>query len=291
MLTVQLAIETAEIYTCAFAPDGTRALIGSQGNPVGLWDVASGRLLREYEHAGPVWALAWSGDERCFLSLDGTMRLWEVDTGRCVRAFDGDHARCVAWSADQQQVLSASNGTLTLTNFQSGRPVRKLEGHADGVYCAAFDLKGRRALSGSRDRTVRVWDLQTGHCLGVLKGHTYHVHDVVWAADQRHAISCSRDIRLWNVDSGECLRVFEGHAITSVIRSVAGSADQGLLLSAAHDRTVRLWDPTTGKALHVFRGHPVGVVAAAFSRDRRRAFSCDWNGGIGVWDLTTAKVQ
>src|SRR5207244_9973165 len=78
MLTVRLAIKTAEIYTCAFAPDGARALIGSQGNPVGLWDLTSSRLLREHEHAGPGWALAWSGDQRCFLSLDGTMRLWDV---------------------------------------------------------------------------------------------------------------------------------------------------------------------------------------------------------------------
>ena len=85
MLTRQLAIKTAEIYTCAFTPDGARALIGSQGNPVGLWELTTGRLLRVYEHAGPAWALAWSRNQQTFLSLDGTMRLWEVETGRCLR--------------------------------------------------------------------------------------------------------------------------------------------------------------------------------------------------------------
>ena len=150
MLEVQLNIQTAEIYTCAFAPDGVSALTGSQGNPVGLWDLTRGSLVRAYEHTGSVWAVAWSSDQRSFLSLDGTLRLWEVDTGRSLREFDGHHARCVAWSADQKQALSASKGTLRLTDLQSGQCLRELEGHTDSIYCAAFDLNGQRALTCCR---------------------------------------------------------------------------------------------------------------------------------------------
>jgi WD40 repeat protein len=79
---------------------------------------------------------------------------------------------------------------------------------------------------------------------------------VVWSADQHHAISCSRDIRLWDVERVACVRVFDGHRET--IRMVQWSTDQK----------------------RVF-----GVVAAVFSQDQRRAFSCDCKGGIGVWDL------
>jgi WD40 repeat protein len=162
MLQVQLNIQTAEIYTCAFAPNGMSALTGSHGNSVGLWVLTRGSLVRPYEHTGSVWALAWSSDQRSFLSVDGTLRLWEVDTGKCLREYDGRHARCVAWSADQKQALAASNGTLLLTDLQSGERLRELEGHADGIYCAAFDWNGQRALTGSRDRAVRVWDLRNG---------------------------------------------------------------------------------------------------------------------------------
>lgn len=192
MLARQLPIKTAEIHVCAFAPDGARALIGSQGNPVGLWELTTGRLLREYEHAGPVWALAWSTEQH-FLSLDGTMRLWEVETGECLREFDGRHARCVTWSADTEQVLSASNESLGLMDFASGQTVRRLEGHTDGIYCAAFDVKRRRALSGSRDRTVRVWDLETGECLRVFERHPVGVVAAAFSQDQRRAFSCD-----WN---------------------------------------------------------------------------------------------
>src|SRR5262245_460967 len=96
----ELAIKTAEVYTCAFAPDGARALTGAQGNPVQLWDVGTGRSLRAFDHIGSVWALAWSRDGRRFLSVDGALRLWDVDSGTCVRQYDGPNERCVAWSSD-----------------------------------------------------------------------------------------------------------------------------------------------------------------------------------------------
>lgn len=174
MITTHLAIETAEIYTCAFTPDGMRALVGAQRNLMGLWNLTDGSLLRTYEHPGSVWALAWSNDHRAFLSLDGTMRLWDAETGRCLREFDGHHARAVAWSADQARILSASNEVLQLTDFSSGQGLRQLEGHTDSVYCAAFDAKGERALSGSRDGTVRLWNLRTGDCTRVVQAHSYH---------------------------------------------------------------------------------------------------------------------
>lgn len=288
MRTIQLNITTAEIYTCVFAPDGTRALIGSQGNPVTLWELNSGSLVRSYEHNGPVWAIAWSSDQRFFLSVDDRLRLFDVE-GVCVREFDERVARCVAWKEDQKQALAASNDTLLLIDLQSGLTLHKLKGHKDGIYCAAFDETGQRALSGSREGTVRVWNLERGSCTGVMEGHSYHVQDVAWAKDQKHMVSCSRDIRLWNVQTGSCVRVLDGHADT--IRSVRWSADDSQLVSAAHDGTVRIWDPQTGDCLRVLKGHPFGVVAAVFSHDQRSVFSCDWKGGVRVWDLTKEKQK
>ena len=73
MLVPKLDIRTEEIYTCLFAPDGTHALTGAQGNHVTLWDLTSGGPVRTFEHTGPVWALAWSSNQRFFISLDETI--------------------------------------------------------------------------------------------------------------------------------------------------------------------------------------------------------------------------
>jgi WD40 repeat protein len=95
-----------------------------------------------------------------------------------------------------------------------------LEGHVGPVYTVAWSADQRRALSGSADNTVRLWDLGTGHCLHALEGHTQPVLRVALSADQRRALSDSYDntVRLWDVtvllhdvERGRRLRLLQGH--------------------------------------------------------------------------------
>lgn len=59
--TTQLTIRTQEIYTCAFSADGTRVLVGAEGNPVGLWDAGTGERLSVLDDTTlRAWAVRWS---------------------------------------------------------------------------------------------------------------------------------------------------------------------------------------------------------------------------------------
>jgi small GTP-binding protein len=113
----------------------------------------------------------------------------------------------------------------------------------------AWSPDGTRALSGSYDRTVRLWDAATGQCLRVLEGHTARVLSVAWSADGTRVLSGSGDrtVRLWDAATGQCLRVLEGH--TDRVYSVAWSADGKQATSAAENGVWRVWNlavsPTT----------------------------------------------
>ena len=65
----------------------------------------------------------------------------------------------------------------------------------------AWSADQRHALSGSDDKTVRLWDVETGRCLRVLEGHTDEVRSVAWSADQRRAFSGDTNggIRVWDL--------------------------------------------------------------------------------------------
>lgn len=135
---------------------------------------------------------------------------------------------------------------------------------------------GRRALSGSRDNTLRLWDLASGATLRTLQGHTDDVETVAVRADGRRALSGSRDqtLRLWNLGSGETLRILEGH--TREVTAVAVFADGRRALSGSRDQTLRLWDLASGEALAEFTADAV-ISCLAFARnDLIVAGSADW---------------
>jgi len=158
---------TAEVESVALSGDGRLALSGSGDWTVRLWELDSGRCLRTLEgHTQGVSSVAINADGRRALSIsdDGTVRLWELDSGRCLRTLEGQtcgrQAICsVALSGDGRLALWSREDSTVLWELDSGRCVRMLEGRTGWAGLVALSADGRRALSTSRDRTMRLWEL------------------------------------------------------------------------------------------------------------------------------------
>jgi len=159
------------------------------------------------------------------------------------------------------------------------RPLREFKGHTGMVWSVAIIPDGRRALSGSDDETLRLWNLETGEMVREFKGRTRSALSVAISPDGRRAVSGGLDgtIRLWNLETGETVRKLKGHM--DLVRSVAISPDGHRALSGGVDGTVRLWDLESGKLIRQFalparegmRGRVIWSVAV--STDGRRALS------------------
>jgi hypothetical protein len=169
--------------------------------------------------------------------------------------------------------------------------IRKLEGHTGEVLGAALSPSGRQALSGSTDRTVRLWDTATGQELKRFTGHGGPVYGVAFSPDGKRAASCGEDrtVRLWDVGTGEEAKRFEGH--TDVVNNLAFSPDGRYVASVSDDKTVRLWEVETGKEARRFEGHTQGVFGVAFSPDGSLLATSGTDQSIRLWGVGSGKEQ
>jgi WD40 repeat protein/serine/threonine protein kinase len=163
-----------------------------------------------------------------------------------------------------------------------------LNGHTGDVGSVAFSLDGRRLASGSRDKTVKIWDSATGKELLSLKGHTEAVMSVAFSPNGQRLASGSWDktVKIWDSVIGKELLSLKGH--TGIVLSVAFSPDGQRLASGSQDMMVKIWDSATGKEL-LSLGHAGEVASVAFSPDGRQLASGSNDGGVELWDSAIGK--
>ncbi|KAJ7470513.1 WD40-repeat-containing domain protein [Mycena latifolia] len=152
-------------------------------------------------------------------------------------------------------------------NWRRGRcTVRTLKGHTDGVMCLQFSETLSNPhfpvlITGSYDRTARVWNLETGVELHCLKGHTRAVRALQF--DQVKLITGSMDhtLKVWDWRRGKCIRTLTGHTEGVVCLNF----DSNVLASGSVDSTIKVWNLRTGGAF-TLRGHS------------------DWVNSVQLWD-------
>ncbi|GMY27897.1 bromodomain and WD repeat-containing protein 3 [Fagus crenata] len=131
------------------------------------------------------------------------------------------------------------------TMVQKMQNIKRLRGHRNAVYCATFDRSGRYVVTGSDDRLVKIWSMETAYCLASCRGHEGDITDLAVSSNNALVASASNDctIRVWRLPDGFPISVLKGHtgAVTAIAFSPKPSSIYHLL-SSSDDGTCRIWD-------------------------------------------------
>jgi WD40 repeat protein len=164
-------------------------------------------------------------------------------------------------------------------------PILVDQGHEDIVRTVVSSRDGRFMVSGSDDKTVKLWDFETGHLINTMKGHDRAVLSVSISPDNRRIVSGSSDgeVKLWDLESGSLIATLKKHK--DRVNSVFISPVTQRILSGSSDRTVKLWDLESGHLIKTMEGHKRAVLLVFVCPDNQRFISVSSDYTVKFWNL------
>ncbi|KAH7886378.1 hypothetical protein F5I97DRAFT_1270746 [Phlebopus sp. FC_14] len=298
------------VYGLVFSGDGKWMVSASQDKHVVIWDAATGQMVHGplEGHTKTVLCLAFSPSSNRFVSgsRDRSIRTWDATSGREVLPpiiYRASAINALAYTPDGSRIVSASEDrTICVWDARTGTLLRHpctrhdiqpfiLHGHKSSIYSVAVSPDGTLIASGSKDTSVRIWDVATGSEVShLVRQHRLPVRCVVFSPDGRRIITGSQDatVRVWDLESVGSMGARRLHK--GLVSHVAFSGDGRRVISGGFDRTVRIWCSETGRALIEPLLLEKEVHSAVFSPDDKRILAVDKEGAIFAWDAVTREA-
>jgi WD40 repeat protein len=276
-------------------PEGKRQTV-SKARQMLLFDTVT---WKQVHHDIKCQPMDWSPNGKWLATADFNMvELWDVTLDRprsMTRPRQGMFAHSVSWGRHHRLAIARSNSSVEvhdLTFRSRNLSSTLLRGHEGGVNCVFWSPDGRLA-SGSSDRTIRVWNLNTLEGAKILPSNNTP-QAVSWSPDGEYLMLCEHDgsARLWKRSTGKFLpdpAVNQGPHLN--YRPLFCWSPDGRRLASSTNGTglIEFREPTTAKVISVLGKHGARLRTIAWSADGRRLASGGTNGVLKVSDVEAKK--
>jgi WD40 repeat protein len=196
------------VETLAFSPDGKTLALGLHSGQIDLWDLKDKKIVASFKYTGSLHAIAWSPDGKKLAAAGGAkILIWDPQQSALVKSFavkEGPASvvptvKTLLFGPDSKALAAAGyDAVIRIYNLNAKNPTdvkeqRVCDGHLSSVYALAFSSDGQTLVSGSFDKTVRLWEAFSGKQIAVFKGHIGEVTGVAFVNDGRSVFSAGSD--------------------------------------------------------------------------------------------------
>uniref|UniRef100_A0A672R3Z7 Autophagy-related protein 16-1-like n=1 Tax=Sinocyclocheilus grahami TaxID=75366 RepID=A0A672R3Z7_SINGR len=249
-------------------------------------------------HDGEVNAVRFSPGSRLLATggMDRRVKLWEVISGRCEPkgALTGSNAGITSIEFDSagSYLLAASNDFASrIWTVDDYRLRHTLTGHSGKVLSARFLLDNSRIVSGSYDRTLKLWDLRSKVCMKtVFAGSS--CNDIVCTEQCVMSGHFDKKVRFWDIRSESIVHELE---LLGRVTSLDLNHDRTELLSCSRDDLVKIIDLRSNAVRQTFdaQGFKCGsdFTRVTFSPDGRYVAAGSADGVLYIWNVLTGKLD
>jgi len=210
-------------------------------------------------------------------------------TARELKTNYPDEAIQVALKAKSLTSNKVTEGVLQeIIEVYPKLPERTFLGHLNEVWPVSFSPKGKYILTGSRDKTAKLWNIN-GKLIRTLDKHKGDIWAVSFSLDGKYMLTGSSDNTaiLWDIDGNE-KQTFSGH--TDDVYSVAFSPDMKNVLTASKDKTAKLWD-FDGNNVKTYSTHSRDVNIARFFPNGKQILTGSNDKTVKLWDINGTEIK
>ena len=283
----------------AVSPDGKYLASGSRDFSIRLWDINTGVVLRTcVGHTEEVAAIAFSPDGRQMAS--GAPRsdraALEPRSDGCASQIRGrEWPRLVGdlqpgRAADRRRRRRSACAYLGYGQWSRTEDSERAYA-AD--HRAGISSRRDAAASASGDKTIRVWDIESGKTIRTIEGHEGPVLSIAFRGDGKQILSGSADrtARLWDANTGQVLAVLGGH--TAFVSAVGVRGDGARRRPRPTDGTVKIWNLADGKQgrSELSGARYRGRRWIAYSPNGQELATCGSDRQARIWNLASRPIK